>query len=463
MRKDIVLLLVLVFATASCLIEPLPANATSKTLVVPDDYATINAAIENADDGDTILVKPGTYEGPINQTLTISRTFSIIGQDAKTTTLHLHPEWVTQIFITTPLSYYAFPLKIEANNVKISGLTITSDGGEIWVNGNRTKITKNIFHVYVSLNGYQQSFTENTLVGANVMCRGTYASINNNTALNGTIGSDSGSHDKIFANNVKGTIAIGGTSSYESVYGNTVSDNGENWAGISVASFGTIIANNTVTNCNKGISVDWGSSNIVCGNIIANNHGPALSISSGISDFVANHVENNLIGVQTGTAICALYHNNFINNNVQIDTADGAYFWSMDNGAEGNYWSDYAGKDANGDGIGDTRHVIKKEITDHFPLMQPFDISSVTALLAETDNVLEKTLEILGYTQPTDTQPTTSPSQSSSPSPPPSQEPTSSPEPHQPEPFPIVPVLTASLAAVAVGVGLLLYTKKRKR
>jgi hypothetical protein len=40
----------------------------------------------------------------------------------------------------------------------------------------------------------------------------------------------------------------------------------------------------------------------------------------------------------------------------------------------GNYWSDYNGTDANGDGIGDTPYVFgyNNSYTDNYPLMKPF-------------------------------------------------------------------------------------------
>jgi OOP family OmpA-OmpF porin len=79
------LLLVLVFLTASCIIMPLPVNAEPKTLVVPDDYSTISSAIGNATAGDTILVRERTYEGPINQTITIEKSLSIIGENTEKT------------------------------------------------------------------------------------------------------------------------------------------------------------------------------------------------------------------------------------------------------------------------------------------------------------------------------------------------------------------------------------------
>jgi len=42
-----------------CLVVPIPAF--SSTIVVPDDYATIQAAIDQSANGDTIIVKPGVY------------------------------------------------------------------------------------------------------------------------------------------------------------------------------------------------------------------------------------------------------------------------------------------------------------------------------------------------------------------------------------------------------------------
>ena len=66
-RAAMVVTLVLFF---SLLLLPMPrANVQPKTIVVPDDFQTITAAIGNATDGDTILVRSGTYEGPANNTL----------------------------------------------------------------------------------------------------------------------------------------------------------------------------------------------------------------------------------------------------------------------------------------------------------------------------------------------------------------------------------------------------------
>jgi hypothetical protein len=57
MSKTLALALVLLFLTASTITTFLPAKAENKTIVVPDDYPTIQAAIGNATSDDTIFIK----------------------------------------------------------------------------------------------------------------------------------------------------------------------------------------------------------------------------------------------------------------------------------------------------------------------------------------------------------------------------------------------------------------------
>jgi hypothetical protein len=97
-------------------------------------------------------------------------------------------------------------------------------------------------------------------------------------------------------------------------------------------------------------------------------------------------VADNGWGIDTGynSTTATLYHNNFISNRYQVSTIYNVYPTDyFDNGAEGNYWSDYHGKDANGDGIGDMPYVIDANRADRYPLMAPFDIDNVTVELPE--------------------------------------------------------------------------------
>lgn len=88
---------------------------------------------------------------------------------------------------------------------------------------------------------------------------------------------------------------------------------------------------------------------------------------------VGNTIANSTIGLalfETHNNI--VNHNNFISNSQQV-AAGAEPIWSggsevrysicqWDNGREGNFWSDYNGKDANRDGIGD-HHTLSTKRT----------------------------------------------------------------------------------------------------
>jgi len=68
-----------------------------------------------------------------------------------------------------------------------------------------------------------------------------------------------------------------------------------------------------------------------------------------------------------------LYHNNLITNNRWHNVRDWGGVNQWDNGAEGNYYSNYRGTDSNGDGIADyPYHIPGGGSIDRFPLMQPW-------------------------------------------------------------------------------------------
>jgi parallel beta-helix repeat protein len=165
-------------------------------------------------------------------------------------------------------------------------------------------------------------------------------------------------------------------------------------AGIYVQGGPYIISGNNLTDNMNGISLHSSYHVIVDNNITGSTYyGIAMSTSS-----------NNTI-----------YGNSFINNAEQAKDAYHISFNILDNGSIGNFWSDYNGTDADGDGIGDTPYVIDETNMDRFPLMEPFIIP------------VEK--------------PETTPS----------------------EPFPAAPVIAASTVTVAAAAaGLLVYFKKRK-
>jgi len=100
-----------------------------------------------------------------------------------------------------------------------------------------------------------------------------------------------------------------------------------------------------------GIYLDGCGSNVITGNILINsNVGITLQNSEG------NYI----------------YHNNFINNTRDVSCSESSVIWN--NGAEGNYWSNYTGTDLNGDGIGDSPYIIDENNRDDFPLMAEWSL-----------------------------------------------------------------------------------------
>jgi len=194
------------------------------------------------------------------------------------------------------------------------------------------------------------------------------------------------------------------------IINNTIS-NITDGLGISVDLYGTgnTIAANNIRNINGvGIWI-WYHNNMIVGNYIATTkNGIYFSDATGNAVF-GNHIEDNQIGIHCwagnptpGELVNIIYQNNFIDNgwNYQNEavfksenTSELLYpaivnVWN--NGTLGNYWSDYNGTDADGDGIGDTPHFIdnhyniEADDTDYYPLMTPVDVSKFVPPLPQS-------------------------------------------------------------------------------
>jgi parallel beta-helix repeat protein len=329
MGKGFVFLFVLFFLMASCLTVPLPVNAGSRTLVVPDDYSTISSAIGNATDGDTILVKKGTYE---EKTLEISKPLSLVGEDANQTTINLYPPYNETWILTQSFRTYANAITINANDVKLEGFTITSDGGEISVTGNRTQITDNTISTDLSVSGSFNILVENSV----------FLNINLDNVNSSTI-----------TNNTCFSIRIG--------FSKVCSDN--------------VISGNRIEGGYYGIHIERSTNNVFCKNYFANLHGWGegdKNAGGGVWFDYGCKAENN-----------TFYHNVFIDNNYNVAFDENVMLIGnlWDNGSEGNYWDDYNGTDVNRDGIGDTPYIINGDNVDYYPLMYPYDIEGDAVVL----------------------------------------------------------------------------------
>jgi hypothetical protein len=333
MKNKVILLLASILLITPFMVLLLPVNADSRIIVVPDDYSTIAGAIENAVNGDTIFVKAGTYDGPINQTIVVDKTIYIVGENAANTIVNFHPQLNITWFYTAEFFTYSDAITVNADNFRLVNLTVDPNGF-ISINGDRAQITGN-------------NITSGSVTGLRIA--GSYCNITGNTS-GGSI-SLSGYFNRI-AQNTFYRITINQDS-------NIIDSNSINIIELSNASQNTISNNHILSETSSyGIDIVGGS----CKNEIFGNNVLTLIVDMRISSSLA---QNN-----------TFYHNNFLfrrhNELVSLYTYNSTLVNFWDNGKEGNYWGKYNGTDVNGDGIGDAPYVIDDSNVDRYPLMKPW-------------------------------------------------------------------------------------------
>jgi parallel beta-helix repeat protein len=170
------------------------------------------------------------------------------------------------------------------------------------------------------------------------------------------------------------------------------------------------ILGNVMSSGEEGIRLETSDNNTIVNNAMINNtgymyHAAGVHLIYGSEGNVisCNSMSNNYCGIRLtgqGTNGNIIYNNNFINNTYQVLWQPSGMLSNIwDNGFEGNYWSDYNGKDADHDGIGDTPYVIDTNNTDHYPLMgtfQSFNVSITPQSFGEVDVISNFTISDLG-------------------------------------------------------------------
>jgi len=362
--KSLALIAILIASTG--MINLHGAKAT-KILTVPDEYSTIQAAVDQASAGDTIFVRSGVY----NENILIDKPLTLEGENSSSTTI-----------MGTGGSNPNAVLILAADNVKISGFTIesltysntTMYAYGIWVEGNDCAITGNV--IQNSYTGIFCSTQSSTTIIQNTI----KLSIKNGICFYG------GNQNNVSYNNITGN-AVSGIEM--DGYSNTISDNNilGNYRGIGLGTtYSVVFDNNIESNTESGIFLA-GSKNIVsANNIVSNKYG--VFVTSQLTAPMADEI----------------FHNNFESNGYNAYDNSSALIESWDSGAKsgGNYWSDYltnapGASQAGSLGSGNKPYIINSNNADNYPLMSPFDTSDLGSLPAAIPAPTAQTDSVVAY------------------------------------------------------------------
>lgn len=165
---------------------------------------------------------------------------------------------------------------------------------------------------------------------------------------------------------ISGFTIQNGSKTYEYPYGGIQILHSEN----------VTVRNNVIQKNYYGVFLSTSNFSNIIENVIIEDYDCGIKVSdSSYNHVVANNIMNNPTGIWITSEASknnTVYRNNFINNNSSQATLY-SFSTRWDNCAEGNYWDDYVGMDANGDGIGDTPYPDQYG-WDEYPLMEQWNV-----------------------------------------------------------------------------------------
>jgi parallel beta-helix repeat protein len=309
----------------------------SRTLMVPDDYPTIQDAVSAAGSGDTVYVRKGVYA----ENIILGKSLTLQGEDRRATIIDGGGR--------------ASAIQVTANYIHLSGLTIKNGLDGINLTSSRPVHHLTIQDCVVTENAHEGLIIRNS--GGFHLIENCTFSFNGEYAVNAHQFSRSTIRNcEVFRN---GTGLRVGWGWYIQVTGNQVYRNLSSGIYPDSCYYSTVEGNLLYANRKTGIKMGYISSR----NTIREN-------------IIMGHKEGILIGLEWGGySENRFYHNDLIGNQTAVGETEkglaGFQHWDNSCPGGGNFWSDYAERDKDNDGLGDAPYEPVEGARDHYPLIAP--------------------------------------------------------------------------------------------
>jgi len=291
----------------------------------PENYTSIQDAIDNTTDGDTVFVYDDL--SPYQENIHINKQILVVGENRETT-------------VISGVVGQDHVVRINSNNAEINGFTITGaiggqDGIAVYPLKQLSIISNNIikdssYGIYLQGTSTRITISDNIISGNNfqgIFLQGSDRNIisGNTITGNGDFGITlevNSKQNEIIDNIIDGNfggIQLTGSSSQNNISENQISNS--NMEGISIKGVLCVsneITGNNITGNNAGIKISSGSKNIITSNNINDNNIEGILLSGS---------NQNIIQM-----------NNFMDNR-----KNAGFVFSFRNTWESNYWDDWLG------------------------------------------------------------------------------------------------------------------------
>ncbi len=364
-------------------------DARGTTLYVggagPGNYTTIQAAIDDANPGDTVFAYNSTYY----EDLYVDKSLSVIGEGRSTTMIEgSGPEYV---------------VRVVADWVNITGFTVTGNGSVSTLAGmdlrdvHNCQIADNT--IWKNEYGILLMSSSNNTIANNILMNnrtGIYIALSDDNVINGNevwqnedgIELVSSSYNTIASNEVRNNrwgIVLSFSSHHNTILNNSVHDNYEG-IDILISDNNTIRGNNASFNDSVGIQLYHSANSAVVHNVVSNNW-----IGISLYHSVMNAVVNNSISSNDGSGISLQSSaDNILSNNTMVRdgiiiSGQNLEHWDTHtidtsntvNGKPVHYWKDITGMTV----PSDAGEVILANCTDVVVENQNVSSSTVGILL----------------------------------------------------------------------------------